>query len=65
MDLQTARSSGLNWSWARNAAIVVFVVAGILLVASLTAARSSHAETQTTALAAHILHHVGHRVGVL
>ena len=65
MDLQTARASGLKWSWARNAALVLFVVTGILLVASLSTARSHGAETQTTALAAHVLHAFGHGAGAL
>jgi hypothetical protein len=44
MDLQTLKAQyGAGWAWARTGALIFFLVTGILLVASLTAARSSEA----------------------
>jgi uncharacterized integral membrane protein len=41
MDLQTIKSHyGAKWAWARTGALILFLVTGILLVASLTTARS-------------------------
>jgi uncharacterized integral membrane protein len=41
MDLQTIKSHyGAKWAWARTGALILFVVTGILLVASLSTARS-------------------------
>lgn len=55
MDLQTARAhNDLKWSWTRNGALVLFFVAGILLVASLTTTRSH--QPQTSLLAGHSSH---------
>ena len=44
MDLQTIKSHyGAKWAWARTGALILFLVTGILLVASLTTARSQQA----------------------
>jgi hypothetical protein len=41
MDLQTIRAhDGAKWAWARTGALILFLVTGILLVASLATARS-------------------------
>lgn len=57
MDLQTARANnGLKWSWARNGALILFFVTGILLVASLTTARSHQSGAHTSLFAGHISH---------
>jgi succinate dehydrogenase hydrophobic anchor subunit len=41
MDLQGAKaSSGPRWAWARTSAVVLFVLTGILLIASLSQTRS-------------------------
>jgi len=41
MDLQTITAHyGAKWAWARTGALILFLVTGILLVASLTTARS-------------------------
>jgi hypothetical protein len=41
MDLQTIKSHyGAKWAWARTGALILFLVTGILLVASLSTARS-------------------------
>ena len=41
MDLQASKSQyGAKWAWARTGALILFLVTGILLVASLTTARS-------------------------
>jgi hypothetical protein len=41
MDLQNVIASyGAKWAWARTGALILFLVTGILLVASLTTARS-------------------------
>jgi hypothetical protein len=57
MDLQTARATnGLKWSWARNAALILFFVTGILLVASLTTAHSQQPGARMSLLAGHIWH---------
>ena len=42
MDLQTVKSQyGAKWAWARTGALILFLLTGILLVASLTLSRSS------------------------
>jgi len=44
MDLQTIKAQyGPKWAWARTGALILFLVTGILLVASLTTARSQQA----------------------
>ena len=44
MDLQSIKTHyGPKWAWARTGALILFLVTGILLVASLTMARSWHA----------------------
>jgi hypothetical protein len=44
MDLQTIKSHyGAKWAWARTGALILFLVTGILLIASLATARSQHA----------------------
>ena len=44
MDLQAIKSHyGAKWAWARTGALILFLVTGILLVASLATARSQHA----------------------
>ena len=54
MDLQTAKAqNGPKWSWARNGALILFFVTGILLVASLTTARSHKPGAQTSLFAGH------------
>ena len=41
MDLQSIKTHyGPKWAWARTGALILFLVTGILLVASLTMARS-------------------------
>jgi hypothetical protein len=41
MDLNGAKASnGPGWAWTRTAAVVLFVLTGILLVASLSQAKS-------------------------
>jgi hypothetical protein len=41
MDLHGAKASnGPGWAWTRTAAVVLFVLTGILLVASLSQART-------------------------
>jgi hypothetical protein len=43
MDLQNIIASyGAKWAWARTGALILFLVTGILLVASLTTAHASH-----------------------
>ena len=55
MDLQTAKAhNGHKGSWARNGALILFFVTGILLVASLAPARAHQAGAQTSLLAGHI-----------
>ncbi|KAB2940825.1 MAG: hypothetical protein K8F92_09270 [Hyphomicrobium sp.] len=40
MDLQTVKAHyGAKWAWARTGALILFLVTGILLVASLTTTR--------------------------
>jgi hypothetical protein len=39
MDFRT-NPEGSKWAWARTGALVLFVVAGLLLIASLNTARS-------------------------
>lgn len=57
MDLQTARATnGLKWSWARNGALILFFVTGILLVASLTTAHSQQPGAHMSLFAGHISH---------
>ncbi len=44
MDLQASKSQyGAKWAWARTGALILFLVTGILLLASLSTARSEHA----------------------
>jgi len=41
MDLHGAKAnSGPGWAWARTGAVVLFVLTGILLIASLSQAKS-------------------------
>jgi hypothetical protein len=41
MDYRAAKDhSGPKWAWARTGALIVFLVTGILLIASLHSARS-------------------------
>jgi len=41
MDFQTIKSQeGAGWAWARTGALILFLVTGILLVATLTSAHS-------------------------
>jgi len=41
MDLDGAKSqNGSRWAWARTGALILFVVTGVLLLASLHSARS-------------------------
>ena len=43
MDLQAIKSHyGAKWAWARTGALILFLVTGILLVASLATARGEH-----------------------
>jgi len=42
MDLQTVKTqNGVHWAWARTGALILFLLAGMLLAASLTAARNT------------------------
>jgi hypothetical protein len=42
MDLQTVKAQyGTHWAWARTGALILFLLAGMLLAASLTAARNT------------------------
>jgi hypothetical protein len=44
MDLQGAKTqNGPRWAWARTGALILFVLTGILLLASLNAVRSADA----------------------
>jgi hypothetical protein len=44
MDLEgTKMQEGPRWAWARTGALVLFLVAGVLLLASLGVAKSQHA----------------------
>jgi hypothetical protein len=46
MDLQSVKAQyGAKWAWARTGALLLFLVTGILLVASLTTTRSHAADT--------------------
>jgi hypothetical protein len=43
MDLEGAKmQNGPLWAWARTGALILFLVTGILLLASLNTARSQH-----------------------
>jgi len=43
MDLQGAKAhNSPRWAWARTGAIILFVLTGILLLASLSQAKSLH-----------------------
>jgi hypothetical protein len=39
----TTMQNGPRWAWARTGALILFLLTGILLVASLSTARSQHA----------------------
>jgi len=42
MDLQTVKAQyGVHWAWARTGALILFLVTGMLLAASLTVFRST------------------------
>lgn len=44
MDLHGSKlQNGSRWAWARTGALILFLVTGILLLASLNAARSQQA----------------------
>jgi hypothetical protein len=44
MNLEGAKmQNGPLWAWARTGALILFLVTGILLLASLNGARSQHA----------------------
>jgi hypothetical protein len=44
MDLHGAKAqNGPRWAWARTGALILFLLSGVLLLASLTSARSQHA----------------------
>jgi hypothetical protein len=45
MDLHAAkRQEGSKWAWARTAALLLFLLTGVLLLASLGALKSQRAE---------------------
>jgi hypothetical protein len=42
MDLQTVKAQyGVHWAWARTGALILFLLAGMLLAVSLSAARKT------------------------
>jgi hypothetical protein len=45
MDHHGAKAqNGPKWAWARTGALILFLLTGILLLASLNSARSQHAD---------------------
>jgi len=48
MDFKGAKAQdGARWAWARTGALIVFLLTGILLLASLNSARSQFAPQHT------------------
>lgn len=53
MDLHGAKvQNGPKWAWARTGALILFLLTGILLLASLNSARSQHMDGGSHALPA-------------
>jgi hypothetical protein len=51
MDLESAKSQhGSRWAWARTGALILFLVTGVLLLASLHSARSQDAPANVGAV---------------
>lgn len=55
MDLRASKAqNGPKWAWARTGALILFVLTGILLIASLNSARSQQAFAQAHHTALHL-----------
>jgi len=44
MDLHAAKGQGSKWAWARTGALLLFLLTGVLLLASLSSVKSQHSE---------------------
>ena len=55
MDLHAAkRQQGSKWAWARTGALLLFLLTGMLLLASLSALKSQHSQADTAFSGPHI-----------
>lgn len=57
MDLHGAQAdSGPKWAWARTGALLLFLLTGLLMLASLNSARSQDAQALSPSASFHMQH---------